>query len=308
MVVNHISTLEEYCRNIGIPDPKSPIYDIRSFEENMKTVKAKVEPFRHEFYAVALRVDGDGFTKTGQFAKEHDTAYTLFFNSPYQEISWDIVPNWSGYYILITAEFMEQYLPQLSILNDYPFFRIDQTIPMQLTQEEAMPMLSSFAVINDEYYGSRKDSFRFISPHTRLLLEHTRRCFEKHAGNAEGITEKNRTADVMLVSRLKVLIESSFSDPDPAFHPHSATLYADYLHVHPNYLNAVVKRTTGKTLKALIQDGVIYQAKSLLASTALSNKEISYRLHFEEPTHFNALFKKLTQLTPGQYRESLKEA
>jgi len=305
--VKHITTLEAYCRNIQIPDPKHANYDIRSFEENMKTVKASVEPFRHEFYAVALRMEGEGFTKTGQFAKEHDSAYTVFFNSPYQEISWDIVPNWKGFYILITYEFMEQYLPQLSILNDYPFFRIDQTIPMQVTHEEATPMLTSFEVIHDEYYSNRKDSFRLIAPHTRLLLEYTRRCFEKYAAGAEGITEKNRHADVLLISRLKVLIESSFADSEPSFHPHAANLYADYLHVHPNYLNAVVKRTTGKTLKALIQEGVLFQAKSLLSSTTLSNKEIPYRLHFEEPTHFNALFKKMTQLTPGQYRESLKE-
>ncbi|HEU4471368.1 MAG TPA: helix-turn-helix domain-containing protein [Flavisolibacter sp.] len=306
--MNHITTLEAYCRNINIPSPRSPLYDIRRFEDNMRTVKARVEPFRHQFYAVALRVDGDGYTKTGQFEKEHKAAYTLFFNSPYQEVWWDIVPNWTGYYILVTDEFMEQYLPQLSMLNDYPFFRIDQTVPMQLSAEEAEPMLYAFDRIFEEYYGNRKDSFRLISPHTRLLLEHTRRCFEKYAAGAEGLTEKNRNADVLLVSRLKVLIESSLTADDPPFHPHAATLYAEALHVHPNYLNAVVKRTIGKTLKALIQDQVIYQAKALLSASSLSNKEISYRLHFEEPTHFNALFKKLTQLTPGQYRASLKEA
>lgn len=308
ILVKHLTTLEAYCNNIRIPPPRHPIYDIRSFEENMKTVKEKVEPFRHEFYAVALRVAGEGVTKTGQFRKDHAKAYTLFFNSPYQEISWDIVPNWQGYYILITDEFMEQYLPHLSILNDFPFFRIDQTVPMQLTAEEAAPMLASFTTIATEYYGDSKDNFRIIAPHTRLLLEYTRRCFEKYAAQAEGLTEKNRNADVLLVSRLKVLLEASFAEADPSFHPHTANAYADFLHVHPNYLNAVVKRTTGKTLKALIQEQVVYQAKSLLAATTLSNKEIAYRLHFEEPTHFNALFKKLTQLTPVQYRESLKTA
>jgi AraC-like DNA-binding protein len=45
-------------------------------------------------------------------------------------------------------------------------------------------------------------------------------------------------------------------------------------------------------------------AKSLLRQTELSVKEIAYRLHFNEPTHFNAFFKKQTGFTPQQYREN----
>lgn len=271
----------------------------------MKTVNAKQPPFRHEFYCLALRINGEGVTKTGLFTKEHQTPFTLFFNSPYQEVSWDIQLDWQGYYVIFGDEFMERYLPHLSLLNDYPYFRIDQTIPMQVPAEEARPLLLSFDAIFKEYYGNDADAFSLIAPHTRLLMEYTRRCFVQYA--TQQTTETNRAADVLTVSRLKVLLEASFKDEEPSFHPHSATGYAEYLRLHPNHLNAVVKRITGKSLKALIQDGVVTQAKTLLSGTLLSNKEIAYRLHFEEPTHFNALFKKLTALTPGQFRQSLRE-
>jgi AraC-like DNA-binding protein len=302
--VTHLTTLEAYCRNIAIPPPKHSFYDIRSFAENMKTVKAQVPPFRHEFYAVALRTGGEGSTVTGSFRKEHDTAYTLFFNSPYQEISWNIAPNWTGYYILFSEAFMEQHLPHLSLLKDFPFFRIDQTVPMSLTADEAGRMLHAFVAIYSEYYSNNRDAFRIIAPHTRLLLEHTRRSFEKHATGP--VTENNRTADIVLVSRVKVLLETAFSSTETFSKPHAAASYAEALHLHPNYLNAVVNRITGKSLKALIQEQILLQAKTLLATTELSNKEIAYKLHFEEPTHFNALFKKGTGFTPVQYRNAVK--
>jgi AraC-like DNA-binding protein len=200
---------------------------------------------------------------------------------------------------------MEQYLPHLSLLKDFPFFRIDQTVPMMLDAEETGRMLHAFNAIYDEYYSSNKDAFRIIAPHTRLLLEHTRRCFEKHAAGTN-VTENNRTADIVLVSRVKVLLETAFGSDETFSKPHAAASYAEALHLHPNYLNAVVNRITGKSLKALIQEQVLSQAKTLLATTELSNKEIAYKLHFEEPTHFNALFKKGTGLTPVQYRHAVK--
>ena len=81
------------------------------------------------------------------------------------------------------------------------------------------------------------------------------------------------------------------------------SFYADKLTVHPNHLNAVVKRITAKTATAIIQDQLIISAKSLLRQTNLSAKEIAFRLHFTEPTHFNSFFKKATTFTPQQYRE-----
>lgn len=301
----HLPTLEAYCKHIRIPTPRHSFYDIRSFEDNMKTVKPRVEPFRHEFYAVALRIEGDGMTKTGPFRAEHDRKFTLFFNSPYQEVFWDIAPNWKGYYIIFGNDFMERFLPDVPLLQEFTFFRIDNTVPMFLTEQEAGPILNSFEVIFHEYYGNDTDAFRVIAPHTRLLMEYTRRYFQRVEQGK--FTETNRNADVLLVSRLKVLIEIGFSSEEPSPDPHLAASYAAQLRVHPNYLNAVVKRTTGKSLKQLIQEYIVSQARTLLATTELSIKEIAYRLHFEEPTHFVAVFKKLTSLTPGQFRQTLHE-
>ncbi len=75
--------------------------------------------------------------------------------------------------------------------------------------------------------------------------------------------------------------------------------YADKLIVHPDHLNAVIKRITGKTASEAIQYHFLNSAKSLLIQTTLSAKEIAYRLHFAEATHFNSFLRKCPALLPN---------
>ena len=79
--------------------------------------------------------------------------------------------------------------------------------------------------------------------------------------------------------------------------------FADALHLHPNYLNQLIKSKTGKTVHQWITDKAISQAKSLLKNTSLSAKEIAHRLGYSEATHFSRFFKKHAKMTPSAYRK-----
>ena len=48
----------------------------------------------------------------------------------------------------------------------------------------------------------------------------------------------------------------------------------------------------------------LHRAKQLLRSTDDSIKEISFRLHFENPEYFATLFKKRTGMRPSEFRSS----
>ena len=104
--LKHFSTLKEYCEGINIPPPKWELFDTRSFEANMKTVHAKMPPFKHEFYAIAIRLEGSGIVSTGNYKTDALKA-TVFFNSPYQILHWDIAPDWKGYYVIFSEEFYQ---------------------------------------------------------------------------------------------------------------------------------------------------------------------------------------------------------
>ncbi|MCU0435010.1 MAG: helix-turn-helix domain-containing protein [Bacteroidia bacterium] len=295
--MKHITTLAEYCREINIAPPRHGFFDIRRFEDNMKTVNKKQAPFRHEFYAVALRHEGRGRELMG---KAIDTK--LFFNSPYQVVTWDIAPDWKGWYIIFDKEFISMNRSWENFIIDHPFFRLDQYLAFDLPDEAFEEANGWFSKIFEEYHSDNPDKFQFIQTYTQLLLHTTKRYFDRSRLDTQ-LPENNRTADILLVSRFQALIETMATQEDANPGVRQPSFYAGMLNIHPNHLNAVVKRITDKTASQLIQQHLITYAKSLLRQTDLTAKEIAYRLHFTEPTHFNAFFRKQTGITPQAFRD-----
>jgi AraC family transcriptional regulator, transcriptional activator of pobA len=294
-----VTSITDYCREINVSRPRYPFFDIRRFEDNMKTVNARQAPFRHEFYALALRHSGSNKEVMGLPLQSQ-----LFFNSPYQVITWDILPDWTGYYIIFDREFVGSNPAWQNFVVEFPFFRLDKYIPFDLPEQDRLFADNLFARIFEEYHSDNADKFAFIQTYTQLLLHLTKRYFLKLNVDDEG-GQENRTADILLVARFQSMVESMISHEDGEGEVRQPSFYADKLNVHPNHLNAVVKRISGKTASAIIQQHLITAAKSLLRQTTLSIKEISFRMHFTEPTHFNAFFRKHTGSTPQQFRDSV---
>ena len=83
----------------------------------------------------------------------------------------------------------------------------------------------------------------------------------------------------------------------------NSRIYAANLLVSYKFLNDVVKKLTGKTVKAFIDDFVTIEIKRYLVSTSLSIKEISFKTGFEEPANMIKFFKKITKSTPLKFRQ-----
>jgi len=293
-----ITTIPDYCKEINIPPPKYSILDIRRFEDKVKTENSKQKPIRHEFYAIALRHAGENKEVNGQILQAN-----LFFNSPYQVVSWDILPDWKGWYVMFGKEFLTSNPAWKNFLIDFPFFRLDKSIPFNLPPADILLANNLFEKISEEYHSDNKDKFQFIETYTQLLLLLTRRYFLQLDLSNNGL-KNNRNADILLMSRFQTMVETGMADEEVNAEIRQPSFYASKLHVHPNHLNAVVKRISGKTSTQIIQENLIVAAKSMLKQTALSIKEISFRLHFTEPTHFNAFFRKKTGSTPQKYRDA----
>lgn len=73
--------------------------------------------------------------------------------------------------------------------------------------------------------------------------------------------------------------------------------------LHPNYLSRLFKRETGLSPSVFIQQERIEEAKRLLRYTTLSLADIGTRLGFHDQSYFTKIFKKMTRLTPRQFRE-----
>jgi len=83
---------------------------------------------------------------------------------------------------------------------------------------------------------------------------------------------------------------------------HQVSGYADEIAVTADYLNKIVKNLTGVSAKEHIQNKLVLEAKRSLIFTDISNKELAFSLGFEEAAHFNNFFKKMTGMSPGEFR------
>lgn len=83
---------------------------------------------------------------------------------------------------------------------------------------------------------------------------------------------------------------------------HKVNFYAESLCVTAGYLNRIVKQKTGRTIKALIADIIIMEAKKMLSEYEISITVISQNLEFSNVSTFCTFFKKHTSISPSEYR------
>lgn len=83
--------------------------------------------------------------------------------------------------------------------------------------------------------------------------------------------------------------------------------YASALSISTAHLNDTVKLLTGSPVSAHIQEASIQEAKRLLYFTDNTVKEIAYEVGYDEPVYFGKLFKKITHLTPIEFRKKFRD-
>lgn len=77
---------------------------------------------------------------------------------------------------------------------------------------------------------------------------------------------------------------------------------ADVLSVNPDYLSRLFHEQRGITIVEYIQREKVNLARNLLVYSEYSLDEIAYYLGFSSQSHFGKVFKRITQISPGNYR------
>lgn len=75
-----------------------------------------------------------------------------------------------------------------------------------------------------------------------------------------------------------------------------------HLSVSKNYFCYLFRRETGENLWSYLIGLRLKKAEELLAQTDLKSYEIAYMVGYDNPSYFSRLFKKMTGMTPNEYR------
>ncbi|RQO77777.1 hypothetical protein DBR40_07320 [Pedobacter sp. KBW01] len=99
------------------------------------------------------------------------------------------------------------------------------------------------------------------------------------------------------IARFAELLEVHYKD-----HRETA-FYAKLLGMRPRNLNGIIKMTFGKRVYGVVMDRMMMEAEFLLLETDMALKLVAYELGFSELSYFSTYFKRVSGMSPGEYRE-----
>ena len=105
------------------------------------------------------------------------------------------------------------------------------------------------------------------------------------------------------------LITAKLPAGEPLIQYHSSeslkvTELARYFGYNDKYLSSLFHEGTGMTLKQFILKSKMDSAMAELTDTNHTVSQIAYNVGFQDAHNFSTAFRKLTGMTPGQYRKS----
>ena len=268
-------------------------FQVYRFEEVFLETNRSNPPNRWSYYRIAFIKKGSGELMTGMHTYKA-TRNTLLVVPPRVITS---SKNWSldmeGYIVLFNLDFFLQ--------SNFPYQHIENRKivsggiqPFVTIPEQSVANISGiFETILRENEEDNSEKAVLIALKIIELLIETDRLFDAQ------FNYENNIPVIDIIKSFTNLVEANF------IQERTVTFYADKLNLHPNYLNALIKKHTGKTAKESIQNRLLLEIKYLLHSTNLPIKAISNDLGFNDPNYFSTFFKRFEKLSPKEYRSTL---
>ena len=185
--------------------------------------------------------------------------------------------------------------PLANKIQEFEFFGYSQTEALHLSEKERKKFNFYLDLIREELDRSIDNhTAAVLSAHIQLLLEHLDRFYDR-----QFITRHKANSDI--VSQFQQNLRNYFSENEIITTP-SVGYFAEKASLSTGYFSNLIKKETGISPKDLISAQLIDEAKRRLVETNQEISTIAYSLGFEYPAHFTRLFKKITGLTPTEYR------
>ena len=295
--INTINSVMQYHQICGLPKPLHPLVSVVNLEEIDFFLNEEFwRHYANNLYTISIKKGMTSKLIYGQTEFDFDDG-VLVVTAPKQVISIEKLEKieLTGYKLIFHPDFIQGY-PLAKKIHNYGFFSYSTNKALFLSDKEEEIVLNLFKSIEQECANNiDKFSQDVLIANIELLLVHIDRYY-----NRQFLTRKNISNDTL--SKMEEILNRYFE----AEHTQLPTVQyiADQLNLSPTYLSDLLKNLTGLTAQQHIHEKLIEKAKELLFTSNLSVSEIAYQLGFEFPQSFNKLFKKKTNLTPLEFKQS----
>lgn len=251
---------------------------------------------RNNYFTIIIITSGEGIAKVDlcEYSFKENTLFAFY---PYQPFMLASEGPLTGISIQFHHDFFCIYRHHKEIAangilfnNVYqqPFILLDQNNKQTLMNivREIVNELKIDALRKDEVLVSYLKIFLVFA--TRLKVEQ------------QSLIELNgNDKQLLIIQNLRNAIEDNFRTK------HSASEYAEMLHVTPIVLARAAKNHFNMTLSDLITERIIVEAKRELYLTNKTVKEIAYELGYDDEYYFSRVFKGKTDISPQLYRDTI---
>ena len=295
--INTINSVMQYHQICGLPKPLHPLVSVVKLEEIDFFLNEEFwRHYANNLYTISIKKGMTSKLIYGQTEFDFDDG-VLVVTAPKQVISIEKLEKieLTGYKLIFHPDFIQGY-PLAKTIHNYSFFSYSTNKALFLSDKEEEIVLNLFKSIEQECANNTdKFSQDVLIANIELLLVHIDRYY-----NRQFLTRKKISNDTL--SKMEEILNRYFE----AEHTQLPTVQyiADQLNLSPTYLSDLLKNLTGLTAQQHIHEKLIEKAKELLFTSNLSVSEIAYQLGFEFPQSFNKLFKKKTNLTPLEFKQS----
>jgi len=268
---------------------QTSIFEIGLLKEKCDLSQVQIPPHRHDYYHIMFIKNGRG-QHTIDFKTYDIQPNSIFFVSPGQVHSLTIDSDAEGYVISFNSSF---YLlkDNFEKLIDFPFFHSINNAPYVYLNSDQGKIQTLWEDIYEEFNPKEKHGNKVLRALLELLLIRISSTYSKP------IIEDKPTYLTYQIRKLETLVDLHFKTH------RVLNDYAELMHISSTHLNSICKKALNKTVKNLIHERQLIEAKRLLLFTNNSIAEIAYELGFTDKSYFMRFFKKQTSVTADTYRQ-----
>ncbi len=298
-----INSISQFHRLLSLPGPLHPLVSVIHIEDIQFINDTIWERFSANFYSVSLKREVRVQMKYGQQYYDFDKG-VMSFTAPRQMQSLTVrdadLPNQelgTGDALLFHPDFLVKH-PLVSRIKNYGFFSYAVYEALHLSEKEEENITAIIEKIGQEVRHIDQHTQEIILSQIELLLNYCNRFYER-----QFITRKAVNSD--LLTKMEKLLGEYFENEESLKNGLPTVEYlASQLNLSPNYLSDMLRSLTGQNAQQHIHEKLIEKAKEYLMITHLSVAEVAYQLGFEYPQSFNKLFKKKTNISPLEFRQT----
>ena len=290
-----LDSIDAYNKLYGL-ETKHPLVSVIDLTQATKVVNhVRMD---YDVYALFLKNGTNCTLKYGRQPYDYQEGTVVSF-SPGQLIGVDtdvdeIAPDVIG--LMFHPDLLHK-TPLASKIKDYSFFDYSQREALHLSADERRIFNQCLERIKEEIaHPVDKHTAEIVSSQIQLLLDYVTRFYER-----QFITRGKANSDIL--SKFEASLKQYFDCDRTKDGLPTVNYFAEEANLTPGYFGDMIKKETGVTAQEIISRHIVDRAKRRLTESTDDISIVAYDLGFQHPQHFSRMFKRITGISPTQFRD-----